>query len=66
METHSVEQGEKNQDERSDAKRREWFEFIRNFIQECRNINLAVSTCCRTQRSNLRVRQYSRSAHCRF
>ena len=43
VETNSVEQGEKNQDERPDGQRREWFEFIRNLSQECRNISPAVS-----------------------
>jgi len=43
METRSVEQGKENQDERTDADRRERFEFIRNLGQECRNMSPALS-----------------------
>ncbi len=41
VETHSVEQGKKNQDASADAERSEWFVFVRNLSQECRNINPA-------------------------
>jgi hypothetical protein len=43
VETHSVEQCEKNQEHRTYAERRKRFEFIRNLSQECRNISPAVS-----------------------
>jgi len=43
VQTRSVEEGEKNQHERTDAKRHEWFEFIRNLSEECRNVSPAVS-----------------------
>lgn len=43
MQTNSVEQGEKNQDERTNAEGREWFEFIGNLSQEGWNSISAVS-----------------------
>ena len=46
MQARSVEQREKNQDECADAERDERFEFIRNLIEECRNMGLAVSRAC--------------------
>jgi len=43
VKTRSMEQSEKDQDERADAERRDRLVFVRNFGQECRNINPAVS-----------------------
>jgi hypothetical protein len=37
VQTRTMEQSDQNQNERADAQRREWFEFIRNLSQECRN-----------------------------
>jgi hypothetical protein len=47
VQARSVEQREKNQDERPDAERHERLEFIRNLIEECRDIGLAVSRACK-------------------
>ena len=48
VETHSVEEGEKNHDESTDAECGERFEFIRDLCQECRNISSTVF-CCLTR-----------------
>ena len=37
VQTGAMEQRDQNQNERADAQRRQWFEFIRNLSQECRN-----------------------------
>jgi len=54
MKTRSVEQGDKNQNERTDAKCRKRFKFIRNLSQECRNIG-SPSAVLLTQLYNLLV-----------
>ena len=43
VEARSVEYGDKNQNERTNAERHKRFEFIRNLSQECRNVSPAVS-----------------------
>ncbi len=45
VQTYSVKQGEENQYEATDADRREWFEFIRNLSQECRDKNPQFPAC---------------------
>jgi hypothetical protein len=42
VKTRSMEQGEKDQNERTDAERRDRLVFVRDLSQECRNINPAV------------------------
>ena len=37
VQTGTMEQRDQNQNERADAQRREWFEFIRNLSEKCRN-----------------------------
>ena len=37
VQTGTMEQRDQNQDERADAQRRKWFEFVRNLREECRN-----------------------------
>ncbi len=37
VQTGTMEQRDQNQNERPDAQRREWFEFIRNLSEKCRN-----------------------------
>ena len=38
VQTGTMEQRDQNQNERADAQRREWFEFIRNLSEKCRNM----------------------------
>ncbi len=47
MQTHSVKQGEKNQDESSDAKRRQRLVFIGDLCQKGRDIGSTVSAVFR-------------------
>jgi hypothetical protein len=65
METCPVEQGDKNQNERADSKRRERLEFIGNLSQECRDISPAVSVPLHTVLSAIYVRQFLLSDNCR-
>jgi hypothetical protein len=54
MEARSVAQGDKNQNESADAKRRKRLEFIRNLSQECRDVGSGFP-CCFTRPYKLLV-----------